>query len=59
MTIIKLTLAKNGKIIKVPADKIEGFRRAYFQQETEVNFYTIDVKESPEEIEKLIKGVKK
>ena len=58
MTIIKLTLAGSGKKIKVPAEKIESFRRAYFQQETEVNFYTIDVKESPEEIEKLIKGAK-
>ncbi|MBQ4493325.1 MAG: hypothetical protein II972_01815 [Elusimicrobiaceae bacterium] len=55
MVVIKLTLAGCGKKIKVPADKIESFRRAYFQQETEINLYTISVKESPEEIEKLIK----
>ena len=57
MTIIKLTLAGSGKTIKIPAEKIESFRRAYFQQETEMNLYTISVKESPEEIEELIKGV--
>lgn len=55
MKLIKLTLASSGKKIKVPADKIEGFRRAYFQQETEINFFTMAVKETPEEIEKLIK----
>lgn len=56
MTIIKLTLAGSGKTIKIPAEKIESFRRAYFQQETEINLFTLAVKETPEEIEKLIKG---
>lgn len=58
MKLIKLTLASSGKKIKVPADKIEGFRRAYFQQETEINLFTLAVRETPEEIEKLIEGVK-
>lgn len=55
MPIIKLALAGSGKTIKIPAEKIESFRRAYFQQETEINLFTLAVKETPEEIEKLIK----
>jgi hypothetical protein len=51
---ITLTLSSNGKRIKVPKKSIEGYRRAYFQQSTEVNLYTLDVKETPEEIQKLM-----